>query len=75
MLRGFLEHAFHQSFADFEDLIHRCEGHLKIELRELELPVGAGVFVTETAGNLEVTGRRRSSSDICLNCCGDCGSA
>ena len=37
-----------------EDVLLRCEAHLEVELHELELAVGAEVFVAQAARDLEV---------------------
>ena len=44
-----------QAFNQAEDILFLDKAHFQVELGELRLPVGAQVFVTEAAGNLEIT--------------------
>ena len=43
-----------QAVRDIEYVVHADEGHLEVELRELELPVRALVLVTEAARDLKI---------------------
>ena len=47
-----------------EDVLLRREGHLEVDLRELELAVGAQVLVAKAAGDLEVLLEARHHQDL-----------
>ncbi len=48
------ERAYGQVLEQIEHVVHADERQLQIELRELELPIGALIFVAEAARELEV---------------------
>ena len=48
------EDAREQALHERLDFLLGDEGRLEVDLRELELPLGAQVFIAETAGDLEV---------------------
>ena len=49
---------------DLEDQFRRGERHLEVDLRELELPVGAQRLVAEAAGDLHVAVEARDHQDL-----------
>ena len=59
---------------DLEDQLGPREGHLEVDLGELELAIGAQRLVAEAAGDLHVASKP-AIIRICLKICGDCGSA
>ncbi len=53
-----------EGFDRVEDVLLRREGHLEVDLRELELAVRAEVLVAKTAGDLEVLLEARHHQDL-----------
>ena len=51
-------------FDDTEDVVAAREGHLQIDLGELELAIGALIFVAEAAGDLEVAVEAGDHEDL-----------
>ncbi len=45
---------FQQAFDQSVNVLALDEGHFEVDLREFQLPVGALVFVAETAGELKI---------------------
>ena len=54
-IEHFLEHALEEALVDGDNVILLNERHLKVDLGELRLTVGAQVLVAEAAGDLNVT--------------------
>jgi len=55
----FLEHTLHKALADLQNILHRDEGHLQVDLGEFRLAVSAQILVAEAAGNLHITVKAR----------------
>ena len=54
----------HELLDDGEDRLLAREAHLQIDLGELELAVGAQIFVAEAAGDLEVAVEAGDHEDL-----------
>ena len=52
--QNILEHALQEALVDGDDIVLLDERHLKVDLRELRLAVGAQVLIAETAGDLHI---------------------
>ena len=66
-LLDLFENVRHQSVDDFQNVVAFDERHLDVDLSELRLPVGAEVFVPETASQLIVTVEARHHEDLLVN--------
>jgi hypothetical protein len=54
VVAGFAPHGPEQPLGEGENVVAPDERRLNVDLRELRLPVGAQVFITEAAGDLEI---------------------
>ena len=55
---------FQEALGHAEDALLRGKAHLEIDLGELRLAIGAQVFITEAAGDLEVAVKARDHEDL-----------